>query len=154
MCVRFFFFFFQAEDGIRDLYVTGVQTCALPISDRGESARLPRAAGQHGRALGRDQRCEIGRASCRGKSVDLGGRRIIKKKKDQVGGQHRWKGDENGRHECVCVRWIVRVNSTSVTIVSISKTSFLHFQLFFFFSSRRRHTRSLRDWSSDVCSSD
>src|SRR5690349_2050639 len=28
----FFFFFFQAEDGIRDLYVTGVQTCALPIS--------------------------------------------------------------------------------------------------------------------------
>src|SRR5256886_10462060 len=31
MC-HFFFFFFQAEDGIRDLTVTGVQTCALPIS--------------------------------------------------------------------------------------------------------------------------
>src|SRR2546430_9272497 len=30
--VLFFFFFFQAEDGIRDLTVTGVQTCALPIS--------------------------------------------------------------------------------------------------------------------------
>ena len=29
-CV-FFFFFFQAEDGIRDHCVTGVQTCALPI---------------------------------------------------------------------------------------------------------------------------
>src|SRR5204862_4627661 len=29
LCARFFFF--QAEDGIRDLYVTGVQTCALPI---------------------------------------------------------------------------------------------------------------------------
>src|SRR5688572_12247507 len=29
--VVFFFFFFQAEDGIRDLTVTGVQTCALPI---------------------------------------------------------------------------------------------------------------------------
>src|SRR6266576_4995987 len=29
-----FFFFCQAEDGIRGLYVTGVQTCALPISDR------------------------------------------------------------------------------------------------------------------------
>src|SRR2546422_3265457 len=27
-----FFFFFQAEDGIRDVAVTGVQTCALPIS--------------------------------------------------------------------------------------------------------------------------
>src|SRR2546429_1427021 len=29
LCV--FFFFFQAEDGIRDVAVTGVQTCALPI---------------------------------------------------------------------------------------------------------------------------
>src|SRR5437762_8991560 len=41
MCIRFvrisgvvcvLFFFFQAEDGIRDTSVTGVQTCALPIS--------------------------------------------------------------------------------------------------------------------------
>src|SRR5215471_19652993 len=31
MLIFFLFFFFQAEDGIRDLYVTGVQTCALPI---------------------------------------------------------------------------------------------------------------------------
>src|SRR5579859_8267419 len=31
MCYVFFFFFLQAEDGIRDLTVTGVQTCALPI---------------------------------------------------------------------------------------------------------------------------
>src|SRR3989441_8246443 len=30
---RVVFFFFQAEDGIRDKLVTGVQTCALPISD-------------------------------------------------------------------------------------------------------------------------
>src|SRR5438093_13435877 len=35
MC--FFFFFFQAEDGIRDWSVTGVQTCALPIC-RGEES--------------------------------------------------------------------------------------------------------------------
>src|SRR5204862_6009367 len=35
----FFFFFFQAEDGIRDLYVTGVQTCALPIYAIGAVAR-------------------------------------------------------------------------------------------------------------------
>src|SRR5215471_20502301 len=41
----FFFFFFQAEDGIRDLYVTGVQTCALPISDG------VHAANRHGRVL-------------------------------------------------------------------------------------------------------
>src|SRR5258706_10945233 len=31
ICLIFFFFFFQAEDGIRDWSVTGVQTCALPI---------------------------------------------------------------------------------------------------------------------------
>src|SRR5256886_10813569 len=30
-CIVSLFFFFQAEDGIRDLTVTGVQTCALPI---------------------------------------------------------------------------------------------------------------------------
>src|SRR3712207_9064218 len=39
------FFFFQAEDGIRDIGVTGVQTCALPISlVRLASARLAPAA--------------------------------------------------------------------------------------------------------------
>src|SRR2546427_5538603 len=32
VCLPGLFFFFQAEDGIRDLTVTGVQTCALPIS--------------------------------------------------------------------------------------------------------------------------
>src|SRR5699024_11579299 len=31
-CVNLYCFFFQAEDGIRDRNVTGVQTCALPIS--------------------------------------------------------------------------------------------------------------------------
>src|SRR3712207_6967013 len=31
MYLEIFFFFFQAEDGIRDIGVTGVQTCALPI---------------------------------------------------------------------------------------------------------------------------
>src|SRR2546425_6695236 len=35
----YFFFFFQAEDGIRDKLVTGVQTCALPICH--ESGRYP-----------------------------------------------------------------------------------------------------------------
>src|SRR5207245_5560783 len=50
----FFFFFFQAEDGIRDATVTGVQTCALPISHfdgRFEAARyldeLRRRPGVH-----------------------------------------------------------------------------------------------------------
>src|SRR5256886_4983429 len=35
-------FFFQAEDGIRDLTVTGVQTCALPISGLAENGVRPR----------------------------------------------------------------------------------------------------------------
>src|SRR5438105_15775631 len=75
-------FFFQAEDGIRDPLVTGVQTCALPISG-GRGCRLPQLvrarpvdapggscdvgslprerAGQ----LYHRPRAEIGRASCR-----------------------------------------------------------------------------------------
>src|SRR2546430_12420129 len=36
-----YFFFFQAEDGIRDLTVTGVQTCALPISDENRAPAGP-----------------------------------------------------------------------------------------------------------------
>src|SRR2546430_5810249 len=82
-----FFFFFQAEDGIRDLTVTGVQTCALPISRGGRTAPACRAtAGRRAGArrlrgrganrlapapTGADQgarwptRAEIGRASCR-----------------------------------------------------------------------------------------
>src|SRR5438034_11382635 len=38
----FYFFFFQAEDGIRDHCVTGVQTCALPISARAHAAHVER----------------------------------------------------------------------------------------------------------------
>src|SRR5712675_2507447 len=54
-----FFFFFQAEDGIRDVAVTGVQTCALPIS--------PCRLGSHRTALARrhirlTERCN---AACR-----------------------------------------------------------------------------------------
>src|SRR5689334_24660047 len=57
-----FFFFFQAEDGIRDGTVTGVQTCALPISApspaRSPAAPRPRPATtpprpRHPRKIGR-----------------------------------------------------------------------------------------------------
>src|SRR5256886_17270170 len=41
-----FFFFFQAEDGIRDLTVTGVQTCALPIFSELEHVTFPPPVGQ------------------------------------------------------------------------------------------------------------
>src|SRR2546429_292881 len=88
-------FFFQAEDGIRDVAVTGVQTCALPIS----SNRMAEGAAfswylldfvrLHGLVVGVGP-CVLGgvgqwqadrKSVVLGKSVDLGGRRIIKKKK-------------------------------------------------------------------------
>src|SRR5204862_2082647 len=65
-----FFFFFQAEDGIRDLYVTGVQTCALPISfldaqlqcpaNQGLAARARRGDEEHRKLIdrGRNERSE------------------------------------------------------------------------------------------------
>src|SRR5256886_13668901 len=43
------FFFFQAEDGIRDLTVTGVQTCALPIFLAGDAEPVASLEGlEHG----------------------------------------------------------------------------------------------------------
>src|SRR3712207_9537161 len=88
------FFFFQAEDGIRDIGVTGVQTCALPIlpvlGDLGLRLRLRLRRRRLGRlrlGLLRRGRRRLGRGRrdrksvVWGKSVDLGGRRIIKKKK-------------------------------------------------------------------------
>src|SRR5690625_5362411 len=41
LCSPCFFFFFQAEDGIRDGHVTGVQTCALPICRTQPRPSLP-----------------------------------------------------------------------------------------------------------------
>src|SRR5438876_5077610 len=96
----FFVFFFQAEDGIRDGRVTGVQTCALPIylnraavrrtaRESGEKIRVSaiRAERVHKKSRypprNQHHRLRVPRSEERrvGKSVDLGGRRIIKKKK-------------------------------------------------------------------------
>ena len=94
-------FFFQAEDGIRDDLVTGVQTCALPISFLVAAAptlfilpisRCGSAPAFYTANFSLRQRPTFytARFSLRqrpdrksvveGKSVDLGGRRIIKKK--------------------------------------------------------------------------
>src|SRR5438093_12240912 len=88
--LTYFFFFFQAEDGIRDWSVTGVQTCALPISQSRSTPRDPqgflqgatdsRAAENARRSQAIHHRSEERRV---GKGVDLGGRRIIKKKKSK-----------------------------------------------------------------------
>src|SRR5205085_7370659 len=89
------FFFFQAEDGIRDLTVTGVQTCALPISISINTATFL------ARLLAvicveiverdvHDVLVRVHHAADRseerrvGKSVECGGRSIIKKKKNDI----------------------------------------------------------------------
>src|SRR5215510_15894049 len=72
-------FCFQAEDGIRDGHATGVQTCALPISTRTRPSNMPseRTSRRRGSSLSGSEERRVG------KSVDLGGRRIIKKKKKE-----------------------------------------------------------------------
>src|SRR2546429_6443806 len=81
------FFFFQAEDGIRDVAVTGVQTCALPISWLTKTTFLPsQAANRRSRPplAMLELPCRRSEERRVGKSVDLGGRRIIKKKKKKI----------------------------------------------------------------------
>src|SRR3546814_11629840 len=91
-CFMCLFFFSSRRRHTRCALVTGVQTCALPIYGVGakvaallqstdRALRLNRAATLRTEAAGRRK---IGRASCRERvcqRVDLGGRRIIKKKK-------------------------------------------------------------------------
>src|SRR5256885_8293069 len=56
VCFLILFFFFQAEDGIRDYKVTGVQTCALPISRRAGRRTLVTSFGDRGRGAARRRR--------------------------------------------------------------------------------------------------
>src|SRR5437588_4387349 len=96
-CLSFLFFFFQAEDGIRDHCVTGVQTCALPISAFRRCVRMrplrilgtdrSRGSPGPGPSTTRSNPSSPSRSSYPrseerrvGKGVDLGGRRILKKK--------------------------------------------------------------------------
>src|SRR3989337_4085366 len=62
------FFFFQAEDGIRDATVTGVQTCALPISaawtcsyTRSRTSRALPCARSRRRSKGRSEERRVGK---------------------------------------------------------------------------------------------
>src|SRR5256885_6084433 len=111
---QLFLFFFQAEDGIRDYKVTGVQTCALPIlgtilgtTDGGQTWTAQRRGGQRAAALfvharaaglpletvaavGGDEgylTTEIGRAAGRGRGEILVGAGSLKKKKKDTRGR-------------------------------------------------------------------
>src|SRR6478752_8224862 len=56
----FYFFFFQAEDGIRDVAVTGVQTCALPISERSDGCGAGHSAGGDQQQCQQEQQDAVG----------------------------------------------------------------------------------------------
>src|SRR5438270_12224171 len=104
----FLFFFFRAEDGIRDLTVTGVQTCALPICDRQPQParraafRAQRQAGVRRAARGARAcvvRSELPDAAAArseerrvGKSVEMGGWGSVEKKNAEG-----WSRSENDR---------------------------------------------------------
>src|SRR5258706_9192059 len=68
------FFFFQAEDGIRDWSVTGVQTCALPISGRLTRVRRRRNPGGRLRGAGRREVPQIQRQRAAASVVHPNGR--------------------------------------------------------------------------------
>src|SRR2546425_12943113 len=74
------FFFFQAEDGIRDKLVTGVQTCALPIYPEASGINWHRGVQPELGAEVRDRLLdELG---IRGGEPGAGGRRILRRRGD------------------------------------------------------------------------
>src|SRR2546425_595583 len=72
------FFFFQAEDGIRDKLVTGVQTCALPIS---LAPTLARGAGRHDRDARRRARPRLGVLAVLAVSARTGASRLDRRER-------------------------------------------------------------------------
>src|SRR6266487_6226778 len=75
--MRAFFFFFQAEDGIRDGRVTGVQTCALPIWEPLEHEALNERRTAHEMTLIEAEQLRPGIAELLAESERLGLKRAI-----------------------------------------------------------------------------
>src|SRR5688500_20195687 len=105
------FFFFQAEDGIRDYKVTGVQTCALPISRPSNSASSPSAArppfpraGPSPSACARSEERRVGK-ECRSRWSPY------HSKKKNTGGEYRRKKKKSTSTRKVSVRQ-ARTNAT------------------------------------------
>src|SRR5688572_32644628 len=91
-----FFFFFQAEDGIRDLTVTGIQTCALRSRDDCPGGRAHRVEPLRSlRSFGADEEEAI---ACRVEGGDAGGHADRDGRRADDGG--RAAGDEIGRASC------------------------------------------------------
>src|SRR5690349_23716739 len=94
LLVFFFFFFFQAEDGIRDLYVTGVQTCALPIWHRAAGELRSALSRWLARCLRRPRATQAHRAGavpagrCGAGSLAHAGRRPADRKSTRLNSSH------------------------------------------------------------------
>src|SRR2546429_2348797 len=85
------FFFFQAEDGIRDVAVTGVQTCALPIS--AGRRRQPHRADQRHRLLLRRETDRPGAESaCPLAAEKPRQQRLLRSEERRVGEEGRSRG--------------------------------------------------------------
>src|SRR5690606_39346472 len=98
---------FQAEDGIRDFHVTGVQTCALPISGLGKTTSTSvylRNSGSYGNVSFHDMQL-VGSAAFYFEAVGLasgtsiaaqqlpGGTRYVERSEERrVGQERRWRG--------------------------------------------------------------
>src|SRR5574340_1664655 len=91
------FFFFQAEDGIRDLLVTGVQTCALPILAQLASIRQMIGQVSHGSAgeYQADERAGVARLSWRVSGRRSGERRVGKECRSRWSRYHQKEEEED-----------------------------------------------------------
>src|SRR5687767_1003531 len=126
-------FFFQAEDGIRDKLVTGVQTCALPISPRAPTPSRPRCARSRERSRRRRARSEERRVGkeCRSRWTPYHEKEIrpplLRSGEDVV------RGSEFNE---LTVEKEARLDRHSRGLLHVVGDDHN-----FFFSSRRRHTR-------------
>src|SRR5690625_6636654 len=103
-----FFVFFQAEDGIRDGHVTGVQTCALPISGTAGAADRDAHCGPGARRPGTGpdprRRFRVGRPGARRAPADRRSeeRRVGKEWRMLLAkGEWKYKENENRRVESI-----------------------------------------------------
>src|SRR5688572_6919053 len=142
-----FVFFFQAEDGIRDLTVTGVQTCALPIFPPAHSVGCPShcVTERHRRPICRSRRNEL-ISPVRKVGFRSEERRVGKERRSRRSPEH-----DNKNRSARPTRGRA-CHAAQRADPGAAEEADLSFR--FFFSSRRRHTRFDCDWSSDVCSSD
>src|SRR5438046_1683102 len=159
-------FFFQAEDGIRAWSVTGVQTCALPISSRhcsrisaaaGPGAAAPRRAGDHSARLRSEERRVGKECSSRAAGAHAEGTVALGKEGPCAG----CSGGDVSYQETAVTPGPRQAAAAGQLITEPAARGVLddrrfaeNYVIWFFFSSRGRHTSLVSDWSSDVCSSD